>query len=390
MRHKWAIPGEQDVKLPWTLEGLARLKSTIQQSPPGVGEHLREAVWRGLLAEPGMIVALQQPSPVELLQAGLTEQYSGRTLRHIGLANVFSETKTEISSDGYLVGDRLAVVANAITVEGIHKGASPLDVSVVAHWVDDTFSFSALLEALWGRAASSARSAIPHGAERRRITILPCDAPHPDLGPDAQDQWHAICNILDFQPQIVDNLTGRRSEVEFRLRSEPPSALVVWTSRVRNYQTFISAFKSGASGGIAIEVEADSVEQFSRELRRQLLRVRKINPGLLLTPDPENDENPSTEKDSEDLEDPPLPIGSWTKRKKHDRFGYFYEFDDGPLWYSKVVAQQDRHGGCYFKLHRKIAETLEWEANLGRDGKSLPTHKGPVGLSIPMSELHGE
>ncbi|MGM1058547.1 hypothetical protein [Saccharothrix sp. Mg75] len=203
------------------------------------------------------------------------------------------------------------------------------------------------------------------------------------------DGLRATSSVLDFNAQIILNPSSQRPELAFRLRHEPPSVLAVWKNRVHSAEAFISSYREGTAQPQVVELEADSAADFSQELRRALIRMRRLSPALLLLQEIDSAEGNAAKVVDLTLEDPPLPIDSWTSKKKHDRFGHFYEFDKGPLWYSKVVARQDRHGGCYFKLHRRVGETLEWVANLGHDGTPLPTHKGPVGKSIPMSELHG-
>ncbi len=75
--------------------------------------------------------------------------------------------------------------------------------------------------------------------------------------------------------------------------------------------------------------------------------------------------------------------------KRHPRFGKFYESSATPgEWWSVDNAE---HGGSAFKVFREEGNKLNWIYDADAFGDFIRgevKHKGPVGLIIPLKELH--
>lgn len=229
-------------------------------------------------------------------------------------------------------------------------------------WAEDTDTFLHDLANLWELAGSPARA-----RTKRAVVLCAADLPDPRV---LRAEVLPVATVCGYDVEVLRVNDTRTVQT---LRGSPPSVLIVESGIEQRAHSVIEAYEASTAFPHLHRVDRRSVRD-AVHLGREFRHLAGLGIGLVSV-HPRSVESPR----DVDLLVPGLP--SW----RHTRFGTFAQQRDGSI----LSVDIDGHGGSKYKRFHQAGDMLVWDADLDDDRRVIDAkHKGPTGLTIPMSQLH--
>lgn len=366
--------GAPKLRFPKANEAIQRLGGQISEADiPGISTELHEAAWHALFTKPSLVVQLSPPTAEDLLYLGIDVSASdvGR-LKVVGLSAVLSDSSMALQS-GKLHAPPCAAYGRVFLLTKDGAPHISVDGWTDIAWTNSTPALVRGLQELYRDAQQSTRAL----KNNPRVGMLIGEGILNTLGEAAVARLTGIAAVHKLDLVFYRHSRNLHNSVKSTLKREPPSNLLVAIDRWEDIQDIIAAYERSVDGRVRSFRSVDPFS-FDAEFCDFLCGLVGVNGGLLpLEVLSDEEETPA----GESL--PEWPIERIGERRRHNSFGHVVESLDDKRWY---VRDDTGHAECRFKRYKLVERTFEHEADLDRNGKVIPKHKGERGKRIDYDE----
>jgi hypothetical protein len=342
------------------------------------------------LNKPTLCAPLQAPAVSELLAEGFpVAAGASPQIRAVALAVVLRRHELATTSSGHDHDEeddvRIAGVGRLVVVTDPKNPAVSLDAWTDIRWVQSARALSRGLEQLLRTATPSARQA---GKRKTAMLVLGdslAEAVEADSDSDIERILLDVAAVHSYDLQILRRPRRHVGNILDVVRNTPPSLLVVAASPEPNVDVVISTYRASATGPSVSNLGNCESTELLDDFREALGAAAGVSPALQLRQRREATESKEPPEGKYDV--PGVwPVENPGQRQRHDRFGLYVENLDDGYWYSPDTAG---HADSIVKRYRRIGRKLEHDADIGKDGKRIPKHKGDTGAVVSLDEMHG-
>lgn len=325
-------------------------------------DDVADSAWAGLIARPQLAIPL---APTRILPDAALQ-------RSFGLVTIYKRSEEHLAQAG-LMHPRIAVTSR-LTLEVAEDTGFIVAASLTSEWHSSSSALVAALEVLHGAAIPGAVSVRTH----RRISVLVHRDVSERMTDGDRDRLARTAALLESATDIIDQARLDKRSIERRLAAAGGSALIVVGPVDSSTRDAGAIYLAAGNNRIVRSVLGDGPRDLVEALLEHIMELSGVSTSLL--PIVAVDKSPKSKGIRA-----AIPISNPIDCLHHgDRF-YLLDGDTG-LWWTR---DNDQHAGTIFKTYEEHDALLEHQADRDAQGTVINKHKGPSGMRIPRTDLHG-